>query len=216
VDMTQPELMLRSADGVLKLDHLTALAIGPGLGLSPDAALYLDWTLDATVPLVIDADGLNMIGATPVLKEKLLKRTAPTVLTPHPAEAACLLDCTTADIQRDRVAAALELARSLRSHVALKGAGSVCATPHGTWGINVSGNPGMASAGMGDVLTGFVAALLGQGLEPKSALQCAVHLHGAAADWLVAQGAGPAGLTAGETIDCARRLINEAVTLRAR
>ena len=216
VDATQLELMLRSADGALKLEHLTALAIGPGLGHSPDAAFYLDWALDATAPLVIDADGLNMIGATPAVKSKLLKRTAPTVLTPHPAEAARLLDCSTAEIQRDRVAATLKLARSLRSHVVLKGAGSVCAAPDGTWGINASGNPGMASAGMGDVLTGFVAALLAQGIEPQSALQCAVHLHGAAADWLVAQGAGPAGLTAGETIDCARRLINEAITLRAR
>ena len=216
VDMMQPELMLRSADVALKLDHLTALAIGPGLGQSPDAAYFLDWALAAAVPLVIDADGLNMIGATPGLKEKLQKRAAPTVLTPHPAEAARLLGCNTAEIQRDRLASALKLAQSLGTHVVLKGAGSVCAAPDGTWGINASGNPGMASAGMGDVLTGFVAALLGQGIEPKYALQCAAHLHGAAADWLVAQGVGPAGLTAGETIDCARRLINEAVTLHAR
>ncbi|MGQ0752709.1 MAG: NAD(P)H-hydrate dehydratase [Betaproteobacteria bacterium] len=214
VDMTQPELMLRKAHGVLKLDHLTALAIGPGLGQSPEAAFCLDRAMDAVVPLVIDADGLNLTGATPALKAKLQKRVAPTVLTPHPAEAARLLGCSTAEVQRDRVAASLKLAERLRSHVVLKGAGSVCAAPDGTWGINVSGNPGMASAGMGDVLTGLVVALLGQGIEPKSALQCAVHLHGAAADWLVAQGAGPAGLAASETIDCARRLINEAVKSR--
>jgi hydroxyethylthiazole kinase-like uncharacterized protein yjeF len=216
VDMMQPELMLRRAESALKLDHLAALAIGPGLGQSPDAASYLDWAMDAAVPLVIDADGLNLMAAAPALKTKLQQRAVPTVLTPHPAEAARLLGCSTAEIQRDRVAASLSLAEGLRSHVVLKGAGSVCAAPDGTWGINVSGNPGMASAGMGDVLTGFIAAVLGQGIEPKSALQCAVHLHGAAADWLVAQGVGPAGLTASETIDCARRLINEAVESRER
>jgi hydroxyethylthiazole kinase-like uncharacterized protein yjeF len=213
VDITQPELMLRSADSALQLDHLTALGIGPGLGQSATAGYCLGWALEASVPVVIDADGLNMLSSSPPLKAKLQGRTAPSVLTPHPAEAARLLGCSTAEIQRDRVAAAVSLAQALNSHVVLKGAGSVCAAPDGTWGINVSGNPGMASAGMGDVLTGFVVALLGQGVEPRAALQCAVHAHGAAADALAAAGAGPVGLTAGETIECARRLINDAVKL---
>ncbi|MBI4204132.1 MAG: NAD(P)H-hydrate dehydratase [Betaproteobacteria bacterium] len=210
VDMTQPELMLRSADEALKLGHLTALAAGPGLGQSPDAAFYLQWAMESSLPLVIDADGLNLVGATASLKHTLQQRPAATVLTPHPAEAARLLGCATREIQHDRVAAALRLAQELNSHVVLKGAGSICAAPDGTWGINTSGNPGMASAGMGDVLAGLIAALLAQGVEPKTALHAGVHLHGAAADALVAQGAGPAGLTAGETIDAARRIVNDA------
>jgi len=208
VDVIQPELMLRSVDEALKLPYLTALAIGPGLGQSPDAAFHLDWALETALPLAIDADGLNLIGAHESLAAKLRERAAPTVLTPHPAEAARLLHCETAEVQRDRVAAGLQLAQQLKSHVVLKGAGSVCATPDGAWAINVSGNPGMASAGMGDVLTGFIAALLGQGLEPQKALRVAVHLHGAAADALVAQGTGPVGLTASETLAAAQRVLN--------
>ncbi|HET7596480.1 MAG TPA: NAD(P)H-hydrate dehydratase [Burkholderiales bacterium] len=211
VDMTQPELMLRTADEALKLPHLTALAIGPGLGQSPDAAFYLDWALDAPLPAVIDADGLSLIGATPALQQKLRQRRAATVLTPHPAEAARLLGCSTAEVQADRLAAVLKIAQSCNCHVVLKGAGSICAAPDGTWAINVSGNPGMASAGMGDVLTGFIAALLAQGVAPQEALRAAVHLHGAAADALVAQGCGPVGLTATETIAAAQRLLNEAI-----
>jgi len=106
------------------------------------------------------------------------------------------------------VAAATALAGRLASLVVLKGAGSICAAPDGTWHINTSGNPGMASAGMGDVLTGMIAALLAQGSEPKAALLAAVYLHGAAADHAVAGGAGPVGLTATETIDAARSLLN--------
>jgi NAD(P)H-hydrate repair Nnr-like enzyme with NAD(P)H-hydrate dehydratase domain len=111
-------------------------------------------------------------------------------------------------VQNDRVGAALKLAATLNSLVVLKGAGSICATPDGGWHINTSGNAGMASAGMGDVLTGMVAALLSQGAEPGAALLAAVHLHGAAADHAVASGAGPAGLTATETIESARALLN--------
>ena len=210
VDMTQPELMLRSADEALKLDNMTALAVGPGLGQSPDAAFYLEWAVASPLPLVIDADGLNLLGASAKLKIALQQRSAATVLTPHPAEAARLLGCGTPEVQRDRVAAAIALAEGLRSHVVLKGAGSICAAPGGTWSINVSGNPGMASAGMGDVLAGLIGALLAQGVEPNTALHAGVYLHGAAADALVAQGTGPAGLTAGETIDAARHIINDA------
>ncbi|MBI4194585.1 MAG: NAD(P)H-hydrate dehydratase [Betaproteobacteria bacterium] len=208
VDMTQPELMLRTADEVLKVEHLTALAIGPGLGQAPDAAFCLRWAIESRLPLVIDADGLNLIAASGSLRDALPGRRAPTVLTPHPAEAARLLGCGTHDVQFDRVAAAVRLSHALAADVVLKGAGSICASPDGTWGINTSGNPGMASAGMGDVLTGFLAALLAQGADAKTALRAAVHLHSAAADALVADGAGPVGLTAAEVIDSARRLFN--------
>jgi hydroxyethylthiazole kinase-like uncharacterized protein yjeF len=208
VDATQPELMLRSADAVLKLGHLTVLAAGPGLGLSPDAMFYLEWAIESPLPLVIDADGLNLIGTNARLQEKLRSRNAPAVLTPHPAEAARLLGSTTREVQRDRVATALALARRHESHVVLKGAGSVCASPDGTWGINTSGNPGMASAGMGDVLTGVIASLLAQGAQPRTALEAGVYLHGRAADMLASRGTGPTGLAASEIIDSARHLLN--------
>jgi NAD(P)H-hydrate repair Nnr-like enzyme with NAD(P)H-hydrate dehydratase domain len=99
--------------------------------------------------------------------------------------------------------------------VVLKGAGSVCALPDGAWFINTSGNPGMASAGMGDVLTGIIAALLAQGADSKAALLAGVHLHGAAADSLVAAGSGPVGITAGEVIVAARTLLNRESTVAA-
>jgi len=209
LDAEQPELMLRNADAVLKLANLTCLAVGPGLGQTPDAAFYLGWALESPLPLVLDADGLNLVAADAGLVGRLKNRKAATLLTPHPAEAARLLATTTGEVQNDRVGAAIALARNLNSFVVLKGAGSICAASDGTWHINTSGNPGMASAGMGDVLTGMMAALLSQGVEPRTALLAAVYLHGAAADRAVAGGAGPVGLTASETIEAARTLLNK-------
>ena len=209
LDAEQPELMLRDADAVLKLANLTCLAVGPGLGQTPDAAFYLGWALESPLPLVLDADGLNLIAMDAGLAGRLKNRKAATLLTPHPAEAARLLATTTREVQMDRVGAAITLADNFSSLVVLKGAGSICAAPKGTWHINTSGNPGMASAGIGDVLTGMIAALLSQGTEPKTALLAGVYLHGAAADQAVAGGIGPVGLTAMETIDAARSLLNQ-------
>lgn len=208
VDALQPELMLRPADAVLRLDHLSALAIGPGLGDTPDAAEYLDWALETAVPLVLDADALNQIASDAALKDKLKQRVTTSILTPHPAEVARLLGCTTEAVQQDRVAAASRLAREYNAGVVLKGAGSLCAWPDGHWAVNTSGNPGMAAAGMGDVLTGIIVALLAQGVDERHALTAGVYLHGAAADQLVKNGCGPIGLTAGEIIDAARALLN--------
>ena len=208
LDATQPELMLRFAGDVLKLDNLSCLAIGPGLGQAPDATFYVQCALECKLPLVIDADALNLIATAEKLKILLKQLVTVKVLTPHPAEAARLLACSTRDVQANRVAAATALAEQFNAHVVLKGAGSVCASPQQTWRINVSGNPGMASAGMGDVLTGIIAALLAQGVDAQRALYSAVWLHGAAADSCVANGAGPAGLTASETIGAARQLMN--------
>ncbi len=210
-DPAQPELMLRTAYEVLKLDHLNCLAVGPGLGQSPDAHQTLAVALRSKLPLVIDADGLNLIAANAGLQQIVSQRTAPTLLTPHPAEAARLLASTTANVQADRVAAACEIAARYRSSVVLKGAGSICALPDGMWFINTGGNPGMASAGMGDVLTGIISALLAQGADAKRALLAGVHLHGAAADELAAAGSGPIGMTAGEVIIAARALLNRQI-----
>ena len=216
VDPAQPELMLRSADAVLKLDHLSCLAVGPGLGLSSEAIFYLQWALESALesklPLVIDADALNSIAVSENLKHILKQIVTTKVLTPHPAEAARLLTCTTRDVQANRIAAATALVDQYNAHVVLKGAGSVCASPDQPWRVNTSGNPGMASAGMGDVLTGIIAALIAQGVAPQRAMDTAVWLHGAAADACVADGVGPIGLTAGDTVDAARRLLNASLT----
>ena len=209
LDAEQPELMLRNAGEVLKLANLNCLAVGPGLGQTPEAAFYLGWALESPLPLVLDADGLNLVAADAGLAGQLKNRKSATLLTPHPAEAARLLATTTREVQMDRVGAAITLADKFNSLVVLKGAGSICAAPKGTWHINTSGNPGMASAGMGDVLTGMVAALLSQAVAAKVALLAAVYLHGAAADLAVAKGAGPVGLAASETIAAARSLLNQ-------
>ncbi len=208
VDVVQPELMLRRAEAVLELDHLSSLGVGPGLGQSPQARALLQRALALDLPLVLDADALNLIALDEGLRAEVAKRTAPTLLTPHPAEAARLLGVGITEIQGNRVTAAVEIAEKFRGEVVLKGAGSICASRNGRWAINTSGNPGMASGGMGDVLTGILTALLAQAATAESALQAGVYLHGAAADALVADAVGPVGLTAGEIIEAARALLN--------
>ncbi len=217
VDLLQPELMMRRADTVLQAD-LQALACGPGLGRSSEALRQLEQSVRTPIPLVLDADALNLLAEDRHLESTLAKRPCPAILTPHPAEAARLLGCSVADIQSDRIKATGDLAGRYRCHVALKGCGTVIAIPQGDflrgavnrkfW-LNSTGNPGMATAGMGDVLSGLIVALLAQNWPPEMALLAGVHLHGAAADRLVASGIGPVGLTAGEVIDAARTLFNE-------
>jgi hydroxyethylthiazole kinase-like uncharacterized protein yjeF len=208
VDLGQPELMLRHAGDVLKLTHLTCLAVGPGLGQRPDAGYWLGAALETPLPLVLDADALNLIAGDARLGALARGRKHDTVLTPHPAEAARLLGISTTKVQNDRLGAALALARHWNSLVVLKGAGSICAAPDGSWRINTSGNPGLASGGMGDVLTGLVAALIAQGTPAQDALHAGVYAHGAAADALVARAGGPVGLTSSEVIEAARALFN--------
>jgi hydroxyethylthiazole kinase-like uncharacterized protein yjeF len=208
VDPLSPELMLRKADA-LATDH-DAWVVGPGLGCGDGARDQVDRAIAQDAPLVVDADALNAIARDAALFDAVAKRTSATLATPHPAEAARLLHCTTADVQADRVAAATRLASSLRAHVVLKGAGSIVARPDGTFDVNASGNPALATAGSGDVLAGILGALLAQGIEAGDALRIGVCLHGAAADLLVARGVGPLGVTASEVIDAARTLVNDA------
>lgn len=210
LDAQQPELMLRTPEGLIG-SGLTALACGPGMGASHEARVLLEKVCVLELPLVLDADALNLVAGEGELHVALATRSsslAPTVLTPHPAEAARLLDCDVAAVQADRIGAALELSTRFNALVALKGCGTVVASPEDAWFINTSGNPGLATAGSGDVLTGMVTALLAQGWPPLESLLAAVHLHGCSADRLVVQGTGPVGLTAGELIDSARGCLN--------
>ena len=208
IDDAQPELMLRKPAAVLEKELVDVLVAGPGMGNADPARKLLRAALAARVPVVLDADALNAIAGSRTLAASLAKRNAATIMTPHPAEAGRLLGTTTAAAQADRVASARAIARRYRSLVVLKGNGSVIAAPDGKFWINPSGNPGMASAGMGDALAGMIAALVAQGAEPLQALLAGVYLHGAAADALVAAGVGPAGITASEVIDRARVLLN--------
>ena len=208
VDDAQPELMLRRPALVLEKDLVDVLVAGPGMGKADSARKLLRAALAAPVPVVLDADALNAIAGSRDFAASLAKRKAATIMTPHPAEAGRLLGVTTDGVQADRVASARAIARRYRSLVVLKGNGSVIAAPDGKFWINSSGNPGMASAGMGDALAGMIAALIAQSAEPLQALLAGVYLHGAAADALVASGVGPAGITASEVIDRARVLLN--------
>jgi hydroxyethylthiazole kinase-like uncharacterized protein yjeF len=208
VDYAHPELMLRKPGALLEKGLADVLVAGPGMGKADSARKALRAALAAPVTLVLDADALNLIAANRALSAATRKRPAATLMTPHPAEAARLLGETTRSAQSDRVAAARTIAQGYKSLVVLKGNGSVIAEPGGKFWINPSGNPGMASAGMGDALAGIVAALCAQGAAPLQALLAGTYLHGAAADALVAAGSGPVGITASEVIDSARSLMN--------
>jgi len=208
LDAANPELMLRAPRALLEKGLLDVLVAGPGMGKSEASARALRAALAAPVPLVLDADALNLVGGRRALAEAAAKRKAATLVTPHPAEGARLLGESTRAVQADRVAAARGIAKRYRSLALLKGNGSVIAEPAGKFWINPTGNPGMASAGMGDALAGIVAALCAQGAAPLAAMLAGVYLHGAAADALAAAGTGPVGITASEVIDSARSILN--------
>ncbi len=227
VDAGQPELMLHSATDLLRHRPLPnplpqageggkvksnfnhdVLAIGCGLGTSIEAQKFLHEALVSDVALVIDADALNLLARQPDLRALLHNRRQATVLTPHPGEAARLLGCESREIQSDRIAAVRQLAQKFSCSAVLKGADSLCITRDGKLFVNQTGNPGMSSAGMGDVLTGMIAAFIAQGMTADNAMLLAVHLHGAAGDALAAQGIAT-GMTASDVTESARRLLNQ-------
>jgi len=175
----------------------SCLAIGPGLGPAPETGeVVRDLIRSSPVTLVIDADGLNHLAGHLKVLEGL---AVAAVLTPHPGEMARLLATATTTVQQDRVTCARDLAVSCKVHVVLKGARTVIAHPDGGVHVNPTGNAGMASGGMGDVLTGAIAGLITQGIQPDLAARAAVYLHGAAGDSL-SRSAGPWGYLAGEVM----------------
>jgi NAD(P)H-hydrate epimerase len=182
------------------------LAIGPGLGQAEETKKLVCRTIkESLIPVVVDADGINnLAGQTNILPQ--LK--VPIILTPHPGEMARLLNTTVASVQQDRINTSREFAVNYKVHVILKGARTVIAHPDGSVYINPSGNSGMASGGMGDVLTGVIAGLVVQGFSPESAAQAGVYLHGAAADTL-AETIGPVGFLAGEVMNAIPREIQK-------
>lgn len=203
---SRPELMCHGVSSPEDLEPLleraTVVALGPGLGRSEWALALYGRVLDCDLPLVVDADGLNLLAAAP-------RRRDDWVLTPHPGEAARLLGQTGAEVQADRFLAATRLQERYGGVCVLKGAGTLVqgAGPRSP-AVCTDGNPGMASGGMGDVLTGVVAALAAQGFALVDAAEIGVCLHAAAADAAAAD--GERGLLASDLLGWLRRLINPA------
>lgn len=209
VDILQPEIMLRSPPAISQLSQLDCVVIGTGLGQSDAALALLKYYLAQNIPLLLDADALNLIAHHAHLAALVSGRNAATVITPHAGEAARLLSVSAEQIQQNRTECALKLAHLLHASCVLKGADTVCAHHDGSWFVNTTGNVGLASGGTGDVLSGIIGSLLAQGLAGIEAAKLGVYVHGAAADALVQAGKGPAGLTASEVALEARNIINK-------
>jgi NAD(P)H-hydrate epimerase len=162
-------------------ERMKAAAVGPGIPTGPGMhALVKRLAAELPLPLVIDADALNLLGAeaAPILRTA----RAPRLLTPHPGEMARLCGVSTAEVQRDRLGHARTLAAAANAVVVLKGARTIVAGPDGTAHVNPAANPALGTAGSGDVLTGLVASLVCQGLTPVDAARVGVYLHGLGAD----------------------------------
>jgi len=173
------------------------VAVGPGLSTDNGVLPIVRGLLGNDRPLVIDADGLNVLAGN----TRILAQTGkPVVITPHPGELGRLLDQSVSTIQTDRITAARTAASRFKCTVLLKGARTVVAAAGGEVFIVPTGNPGMATGGMGDVLTGAVAALIGQRMEPLHAAYAGAYLHGLAGD-LIADARGPVGMLASEVAD---------------
>lgn len=226
VAINQPELMVRlakpNAQEVIGNTKPDVIAIGPGLGDSGLAQAYLKAAiLNTSSLLVIDADGLNLIADQVELLHLLQKRNTnfpeSTVLTPHPGEAARLLKLSTEQVQENRLEALNKLVTLTKSMVVLKGQHTLVGSPLHDPVVCQQGNPGMGTGGMGDVLTGSIAAIGSQGIRHHLNLwesTClAVQLHACAADCLVAKNIGPIGLTPSETILEMRSLLNHHLNL---
>lgn len=197
-----PEVMVRpvaTRDALLPmLERAAVVVIGPGLGQAPWGETLFDAVLESKLPVVVDADGLNLLADRALYRDDW-------VLTPHPGEAARLLELTTAAVSADRFAAASALQARYGGTVVLKGAGSLV-VGEGDLRLSPYGNPGMAAGGMGDVLSGVIGALLAQGLAPIRATSLGVCLHGAAGD--AAAASGLAGLAASDLAPHLRRLLD--------
>ncbi|MEW6354457.1 MAG: NAD(P)H-hydrate dehydratase, partial [Pseudomonadota bacterium] len=200
---TRPELLCRGVESAAQLAPLlheaSVIAVGPGLGCGAWASELLTAVLEMRTPLVIDADALNLVALDPRKRDDW-------VLTPHPGEAARLLGCSAADVQADRFQAVREIQRRYGGVAVLKGAGTLICNGAEPIAVCSAGNPGMASAGMGDVLTGVIAGLRAQGVAASAAAPLGVCLHATAGD--LAAREGERGLLAGDLMPHLRRLVN--------
>ncbi len=187
-------------------ENKTAVLIGPGLGQEPSTKSFVHRVAqEFNGPLVIDADGLNLIGRDSGI---VAKRSAPTILTPHPGEMARLLGVSSADVQNDRLNCAKNYARDTGAVVVLKSAGTVIATPEGEAYINPTGNHGLASGGTGDVLAGMIAGFVAQGATAVNSAIAGVYIHGHLAN-VYAKTCDPRSLIAGDLLDLLPAVLKE-------
>ena len=203
-----PELIVHEVDAAAALDDVAlgcdAIAIGPGLGRSPWAAQMCEWALAQPLPLVIDADGLNWLADSGAIAD----HHCPRILTPHAGEAGRLLGRSAGAVQRDRIAAVTALAARYASTVVLKGARTlICGPSAAPPRVCLAGNPGMASAGTGDVLTGIAGGLLVQTHDAERSANAAVMIHALAGD-SAAAARGERGLIATDLLDDVQRWAN--------
>ena len=181
-----------------QLPQKKAVVFGPGMTAQNSTRELLAKLLEnVSVPLVIDADGLNALALDPSV---LKSATAPVILTPHPGEMGRLLDITTLEVQENRIEVAKLAAEEFNAIIVLKGAATIIATPGGSVFINSTGNPGLATAGTGDVLAGTIGGLLAQGMEPLDAVKVGVYCHGLAGD-IVAANKGMRGMIASDILE---------------
>ena len=210
------EALAETAHGTLALaakkrvgtlaERVDAVALGPGLSLDPEAqALARELVVEVPKPMVVDADALTALAGH---LDLLTRAAAPRLLTPHPGEMARMIGSTVAEVQADRIEAVRAFATRYRTALVLKGAGSCIGAPDGRVFINPTGNPGMATGGSGDVLTGVSGAFLARGMEPLDALLAAVYLHGRAGD-LARDRWGEEGLIAGDLLDALPAALRE-------
>lgn len=203
VNMNRPEIMSHgiAAGDALKtlLSKATVVIVGPGLGQTPWAQALLSVVLESRLPLVVDADALNLLASHPRDNEQW-------ILTPHPGEAARLLGVTVQTIQMDRLSAIHALQAKYQGICVLKGAGSLVLGIDTAPAICLAGNPGMATAGMGDILSGVIAGLLAQGLPSLIAAKLGVLLHAMAGDLAATE--GQRGMIATDLLPFLRCLVN--------
>jgi hydroxyethylthiazole kinase-like uncharacterized protein yjeF len=203
LNVTRPEIMCHGVNNkkslLSLLEKATVVIVGPGMGLSKWAKQLLSAVLQSEKPLVVDADALNLLAMKPVAY-------ADWILTPHPGEAARILKCSQTQIQQDRLQAIKALQHKMGGVSVLKGAGSLVLAPQESPVLCEAGNPGMATAGMGDILSGVIGGLLAQGFTLADAAKCGVLLHAMAGD--LAAKEGERGMLASDLLPYLRYLVN--------
>jgi ADP-dependent NAD(P)H-hydrate dehydratase / NAD(P)H-hydrate epimerase len=205
VDPLRPEAMLRTWSD---LPSGSAIVCGCGLSQNNAACDVLAYAVAQPLPVVLDADALNLLASNPEIQTIVRRRTAPIILTPHPLEAARLLNTDTPTIQSARLASARELAAKLNAHVVLKGAGSIIAHPQGQCFVNPTGNAALATGGTGDMLAGCLGALLCAGMPALPAALAATYVHGLAAQQAAKRLGGLSGITSDLLLQELTRLFN--------
>ena len=207
----QPEIMLYTAQELLQHTDIGAWSVGCGLDTNARSLQLMQqaqqrFQAEANSLVVWDADALNLLSLHPNLQAAIQKQH---IITPHPTEAARLLQVSTAEIQANRHAAVVKLCERFTCIRVLKGHHSLVKIPNQTVYENQTGNPGLATAGSGDILSGLMTSLLAQGIDPAIAASAAVWIHGAAAEILALQNIGPIGMVATELVNAARLLRNQ-------